>query len=235
MDATVLICTFNREKLLASALDTLSETRETGGICWEVVVVDNNSTDGTRAVVESRMAAFPVPLRLVTERQQGKCYALNTGIAASSARIIVFTDDDVRIPPSWLEAGVRPLLERTDIEYTGGPVEPWWEQEPPRWVHGDPGLMWGPIALLDYGAEPFIFEERQRVAANRSSVRSSSSSSRARVQSARGASGCPRCGWRTSSACGDCRGGTTTAGGTGKAFPAASCRTFTPFPSWGST
>jgi glycosyltransferase involved in cell wall biosynthesis len=163
MDVSVLICTFNRASLLATTLDSLASMQVPPGIRWEVVVVDNNSTDGTREIIEARMGAFPAPLRLIFERQQGKGFALNTGVAASSGSIIVFTDDDVRVPTYWLEAGVRPLLDRSDVAYTGGPVHPNWEASPPKWLAGNPGLLWGPIALLNYGPDGFVFEERKRV------------------------------------------------------------------------
>jgi glycosyltransferase involved in cell wall biosynthesis len=163
MDVSVLICTFNRESALATTLDSLGAMDVPPDIHWEVVVVDNNSCDGTREVIEARMGAFPAPLRRIFEPQQGKGFALNTGMAACSGHIIAFTDDDVRVPPYWLEAAVRPLLERSDIAYTGGPVHPSWEATPPRWLAGNPGLLWGPIALLHYGHDAFIFEERRRV------------------------------------------------------------------------
>jgi glycosyltransferase involved in cell wall biosynthesis len=164
MDATILICTYNRDWLLAETLDSIAGSCVGPGLRWEVLVVDNNSTDRTRQVVGERAGRYPATLRIVPERQQGKAYALNTGIASARGSIVVFTDDDVLIPPQWLEAGVRPLLDRADIDYTGGPIEPSWEAPPPSWVHGDPGILWGPLALLDYGPEPFIFEERQRIA-----------------------------------------------------------------------
>jgi len=88
---------------------------------------------------------------------------LNTGIAASTADVIVFTDDDVQVAPDWLEAGVRPLMTRRDIDYTGGPVHPLWDATPPPWINGKAGILWGPIALVDYGTESFIFEDRQRI------------------------------------------------------------------------
>jgi glucosyl-dolichyl phosphate glucuronosyltransferase len=173
MDASIVIATYNRSGLLARTLDSLAgmETATfvplAGGaprpLRWEVVVVDNNSSDDTADVVRAMAADFPCPLRLITERTQGKSPALNTGMLASAGDIIVFTDDDVWIPPQWLLTGVLPLLVRTDVDYTGGPVRPHWEVEPPSWIHGDPGLLHGPIALLDYGPEPFIFEERQRI------------------------------------------------------------------------
>jgi glycosyltransferase involved in cell wall biosynthesis len=163
-DVSVLICTYNRDGLLARTLDSLATTRVEPGLSWEVIVVDNKSTDGTRDVVESRIAGYPAPLRRIFEGRPGKSHALNTGIESSAAAIVAFTDDDVVIPSNWLEAGVRPLLERADIAYTGGPVRPLWESPPPRWIEGDPGRLLGPIALVDYGPDEFIFEDRNRIA-----------------------------------------------------------------------
>src|SRR5688572_32257096 len=145
MDVSVLVCTFNRDRLLARTLDTLAGMRVGPDLSWEVIVVDNNSTDTTRPTTEARIASFPVPLRLVFEARQGKAQALTTGVAASRATIIAFTDDDVEIPPDWLEQAVRPLLERRDIDYTGGPVHPMYEASPPSWIAGDPCVMWGPL------------------------------------------------------------------------------------------
>lgn len=164
MHATVLICTFNRAGLLADTLRSLAGMQVDPQLQWDVLVVDNNSSDNTRAVTEQFAANFPAPVRWLFEGRQGKSHALNTGINAAAADVIVFTDDDVQVPPDWLEAGVRPLLERTDIDYTGGPVHPLWESQPPAWINGKRGILWGPIALVDYGPEPFIFEDRQRIA-----------------------------------------------------------------------
>lgn len=164
MDATILICTFNRAGLLADTLRSLAGMKVDPRLRWEVLVVDNNSSDNTRAVTEQSAASFPAPVRWLFEGRQGKSHALNTGIHAAAGDVIVFTDDDVQVAPDWLEAGVRPLLERTDIDYTGGPVHPLWESQPPAWINGRPGILWGPIALVDYGPEPFIFEDRQRIA-----------------------------------------------------------------------
>jgi FkbM family methyltransferase len=162
-DVSIIICTYNRHRLLGETLDSLAATRVGQGLAWEVIVVDNNSSDRTREVIEARMAGFPAPLRRVFESRQGKSHALNTGIQSSAAPIVAFTDDDVLIPPHWLEAGIRPLLERTDISYTGGPVRPLWDAPPPAWTDGDPGVLWGPIALVDYGTEEFVFEDRLRI------------------------------------------------------------------------
>ena len=162
LDATVLICTYNRADLLAETLDSLRCTIAPT-VTWDVVVVDNNSTDRTRDVVTSRIDDFPVPLTYLFEPRQGKSNALNTGLAATDATIVVFTDDDVRVAEHWLEASCRPMLDDRSIDYTGGPVLPIWERPRPAWLDGSRADLWGTLAILDYGAERFCFEERRRV------------------------------------------------------------------------
>ena len=158
----VVIPTYNRAPLLAETLDRLA-TMRCGISKWEVIVVDNNSTDDTRAVIERRVDRYPVPLRYVFEPAQGRSHALNTGIAASNAHILVFTDDDVLVADGWLDAATAPLLAAGDIEYTGGPVRPLWEAPRPHWLSSKKADLWGTIAILDYGDQAFVFEERRRV------------------------------------------------------------------------
>ena len=159
--ASVLICTYNRAELLAITLDSLSAVRSLRR--WDIVVVDNNSSDGTRQVVEAFARRSPVPVDYIFEPRQGKSYALNRGIDASRGELIVFTDDDVAVRPDWLEAGCEPLDRDPAIDYTGGPVRPSWASQPPGWIDQTRSDLWGTLAILDYGPEPFIFEERQRV------------------------------------------------------------------------
>lgn len=160
-DATILICTYNRARFLADTLDSLARLPADPGFSWDVLVVDNKSTDDTRAVVQGRAARFPVPLRYLFESRQGKSNALNSGMSAAPSTVIVFTDDDVEVAPQWLGAGVRPLLERDDIDYTGGPVRPIWTAARPAWLD-EKGNLGGTIAVKDHGAEPFIFEDRRK-------------------------------------------------------------------------
>src|SRR5262245_57170988 len=160
--ATVLISTYNRANLLAEMLDSLARNTTTG-LTWNVIVVDNNSTDRTFEVGSSRIAGYPVQLLYIFEPRQGKSHALNTGLAATGASIVIFTDDDVRVSEGWVEASCRPILEDARIDYTGGPVLPIWEKPCPSWLDRSRSDLWGTLAILDYGAEPFIFEERRRV------------------------------------------------------------------------
>jgi glycosyltransferase involved in cell wall biosynthesis len=161
LDATILICTFNRAADLATTLDSIARMRVPADVAWEVLVVDNNSDDATRQVVTERIASFPVVLRYLFEAKQGKSTALNSGIAQAAGRIIVFTDDDVRVPQNWLEAAVRPLLDDPTIDYTGGPVRPIWGGARPRWLD-ETGNLGGTIAVKDHGPAPFVFEDRRK-------------------------------------------------------------------------
>jgi glycosyltransferase involved in cell wall biosynthesis len=162
LDATVLICTFNRASLLDETLHTLAAT-SAGDLAWNVIVVDNNSSDNTRDIVAARAGRYPVELRYLFEPRQGKSYALNAGLTATTAPIVLFTDDDVRVSEGWLTAACRPMLEGQAIDYTGGPVHPIWERSCPPWLDRTRSDLWGTLAILDYGSEPFVFEERRRV------------------------------------------------------------------------
>jgi glycosyltransferase involved in cell wall biosynthesis len=160
VDATILICTYNRAAYLAPTLDSLAGSA-VRGFTWDVLVVDNNSSDRTRQVVEERIGRFPVPLRYMFEGRQGKSNALNTGMRAAHAAVIVFTDDDVVVGPDWLQQSVQPMLERADIDYTGGPVRPIWTAPRPSWLN-EAGNLGGALAVKDHGPEPFVFEDERK-------------------------------------------------------------------------
>jgi len=151
---SVIIATHNRASELRETLASLSAL--TPAAAWELIVVDNNSTDDTRDVVETAAAGFPVPLRYVFEREQGRSPALNTGIGLSRGEIIVTTDDDVRAAPDWLDRASAGL-DRLHCDYAGGRVLPIWRAARPSWLPDRGGKQWAVIALLDYGPEPLEF------------------------------------------------------------------------------
>lgn len=149
---TILICTYNRARLLEASLESLA------GIdypkdSWDVLLVDNNSTDSTADVVRRAAPDFPVPLRYLFEPEPGKSNALNTGLAQTDAAIVAFTDDDVRVPSDWLQQ-IADAFETFHCDYLGGRVLPMWETPPPSWFPMTGGSMWAAVALLDYGHDP---------------------------------------------------------------------------------
>jgi glucosyl-dolichyl phosphate glucuronosyltransferase len=163
--ATILIATYNRAALLDRTLDSIRRLRMPRDRRWEVVVVDNNSTDRTQEVVVRHARDFPVSLRYLRETRQGRSSALNAGIGAARGAVIAMTDDDVIVDERWLDAACETLLEpaRGEIAYAGGPVAPLWETPPPAWLDLHRGDLWGTIAIQDHGGDRFVYEERKKV------------------------------------------------------------------------
>ena len=163
MTYSVVIATYNRAADLRETLQSLAGLRPDGP--WETIVVDNNSTDSTRQVVEEAARTFPAPLRYLVEREQGRSPALNAGIRAATGEVIVTTDDDVRVEPDWLnQAGAA--LERHACDYVGGRVLPIWGGSRPAWLPDHGGKHWAVIALLDYGPESIAFGSKVPLGVN---------------------------------------------------------------------
>ena len=164
LDATILIATYNRAVLLDETLASIARMRTSPGLRWDVIVVDNNSSDNTREVVERHIPAFPVRLQYLFEGRQGRSSALNAGIARAEGTVLAFTDDDVRVEDGWLDAACAPVMGADPtIGYTGGPIRPIWGAPPPRWLDLDRGDLWGTIAIQNHGAEAFVYEEGRKV------------------------------------------------------------------------
>ena len=163
MKYSVVIATYNRAADLRDTLASLAGLRPDGP--WEVIVVDNNSPDETRRVVESAAPGFPAELRYLFEREQGRSPALNAGIRAAMGEIVVTTDDDVRVPPDWLNAASAGL-ETLGCDYVGGRVLPIWMAPRPAWLPNHGGKQWAVIALLDYGNAPVEFGDRVPLGVN---------------------------------------------------------------------
>jgi len=140
MDVSVVLCTFNRAHLLPGALEALAAQQVEPDATWELVVVDNNSRDATRAVVEEFAARSPMPVRYVFEGTQGLSVARNTGIAHSKGEIIAFTEDDARPAPDWVGA-MRRIFAEEGVDVLGGPILPLAEHPVPRWLRRRPELL----------------------------------------------------------------------------------------------
>ncbi|MCS6711625.1 glycosyltransferase [Brachybacterium sp. EF45031] len=108
LDASVVITAYNNAGTLGEQLDALAAQRTTAR--WELIIADNGSTDGTAALVDSRAAAFPVPLRRVdASAVAGVPHARNAGVAAAVGSLILFCDADDRVAEDWVEQGIRAL------------------------------------------------------------------------------------------------------------------------------
>lgn len=152
MDITVVICTYNRSKSLSATLDSIAAQIMPDSVAWEAIVVDNNSTDGTRDLAESYCQRHPRIFRYVFEQQQGLSRARNAGIRAAKGEFVVFTDDDVIAEPTWLSNLMTPMLD-SSWAGGGGRVVPPQDLQLPEWitVGGKTDLVGALLPIFDLG------------------------------------------------------------------------------------
>ena len=128
---TIAVCTWNRAPLLRAVLDSLADDWRAAGGPLDVLVIDNNSTDDTAAVVaefESRLL-----VRHILELRQGLSFARNRAISEARGTAIVYLDDDVRVRPGLLQA-YRDAFSDETVMVAGGRVKPIWPDRVPRWI-----------------------------------------------------------------------------------------------------
>jgi GT2 family glycosyltransferase len=142
-DCSVVIATAGRPRPLAACLTSLAADAPTG--LREVLVVDNAPSGPLTA--QTRRVAERSGARLLVEPRPGKSHALNTGIAAASGEVVLFTDDDVLVRPGWTDALVETSL-RPGIGAVGGRVLPLWSAPPPAWLLGPHAVH---LTLTDHG------------------------------------------------------------------------------------
>jgi glycosyltransferase involved in cell wall biosynthesis len=153
MNITVILCTFNRCQDLAKALDSVALSVVPNTVDWEVLVMDNNSTDRTRELVNDFSSRFPGRFRYAFEPQPGKSFALNTGIRESRGDVLAFLDDDVIVEPTWLQNLTAPLC-RTDCAGVAGRILPEKGFSPPQWIPLGEQDALAPLAIFNPNREP---------------------------------------------------------------------------------
>ncbi len=128
---SVVVCTYNRAEILEGALKTLQDqTVEPSR--FEIIVVDNNSTDKTPHVVRKRREIMG-NLKYCFEPEQGLSRARNRGWKEARGDYVAFVDDDCRMPKEWLRRAFE-VIEESAPGAFGGPYSPWYETPPPEWV-----------------------------------------------------------------------------------------------------
>jgi glycosyltransferase involved in cell wall biosynthesis len=118
---SVVICTRNRALKLERCLRHMSELNHDSDLAWQLVIVDNGSEDGTRAVIENFTRTLPIKYAL--EARRGLSYARNRGILEARYPIIAFTDDDCLVSRGWADAIVTEFAQHPGLSILGGRVE----------------------------------------------------------------------------------------------------------------
>jgi glucosyl-dolichyl phosphate glucuronosyltransferase len=152
---TVILCTYNRDHCLKKALGCIADSVLPPQVDWEVLIVDNNSNDHTPEVAKEFTDRNPDRFRYVVEPQQGKSYALNTGIRESRGEVLVFVDDDVTVEPTWL-ANLTKALENSEWAGVGGRTLLADSLSPPLWLalSGPYRMEYVLAPLFDLGDQP---------------------------------------------------------------------------------
>ena len=132
MDLSVLLSTHNRAALLAETLEHFCRQEGLDGVRWEVLAVDNGSTDETPDVL-ARFAQR-LPLVALREPKPSKCLALNGALEIARGELLVFTDDDVEPEPHWLANFLAAYRRWPDHVVFGGPIVPRYPPEMPGWM-----------------------------------------------------------------------------------------------------
>ena len=153
MHVSIILCTYNRCERLAFALESVAASRTAEAISWEVIVVDNNSSDDTLQVVQKFLQRFPQRFRYIFEPKPGKSNALNRAIRETSAELLVFMDDDVQVEPDWLQMLTR-VFDDPKYAGSGGRIIPEEGFSSPRWLDTSEPYSLAPLAMFDLGPDP---------------------------------------------------------------------------------
>ncbi len=129
--ASVIICTRNRADSLARTLASVRAAARNVTDAWELLIIDNGSSDHTDAVI----ARFrtDLPIRSVLEPDAGLSNARNAGLAAAQGQYIIWTDDDVLVDDNWLNAYFSAFRSNPDDAIFGGASTPRYLGVPRRW------------------------------------------------------------------------------------------------------
>jgi glycosyltransferase involved in cell wall biosynthesis len=152
MRISVVMCSRNRAEQLGRVLETAAAMRVPPGLEWEMILVDNGSTDHTPDVVKS--FSDRLPIRYVSEPKAGLSNARNRGVSEARGAYICWTDDDVMIDRNWLAGYAEAFDAHPEAGFFGGPVEPVLEGETPKWFLDNREALGFLLAARDLGPMP---------------------------------------------------------------------------------
>ena len=129
---SVIVCTYNRAQSLRAALVSLNDMFVPADLDWEILIVDNNSTDDTRGVTARFKQSTQINVRYVFESCQGLTHARNAGVKAATGDLLFFIDDDVEVTSNWLTE-MKSAFDRYPVIGVGGKVPLKENLQKPSW------------------------------------------------------------------------------------------------------
>lgn len=130
MDISILFSSFNGSATIKKMLTSLAGQIELDGVSWEIVAVDNNSTDETSEIIQSFEGTLPI--KRLFEPKQGKNIALNRGLREAKGDLIILTDDDVIASPDWVSQYYKHAGQYSEFSIFGGSITPSWPFAPEK-------------------------------------------------------------------------------------------------------
>ncbi|MEH2046953.1 hormogonium polysaccharide biosynthesis glycosyltransferase HpsE [Nostoc sp.] len=161
LDLTVAIPTYNGESRLPELLERLQNQLHTENLSWEIIVVDNNSTDNTAKVVQTYQKNWrcPYPLKYCFEAKQGAAYARKKAVLEAKGRLIGFLDDDNYPVSNWVSAAYAFGEKYPKAGAYGSQIHPDWEVEPPENFQRIAPFL----AITERGNLPLLYEAAKKL------------------------------------------------------------------------
>lgn len=160
LDFTVAIPTYNGENRLPKVIERLQSQKSIEAINWEIIVVDNNSKDGTAKLIQTyqQQWEYRFPLRYFLESQQGATFARNRAIQEAKSEIIGFLDDDNLIAYDWIIEAYKFILSNSQVGACASQIHGSFEVEPPQNIK--PILHY--LAITERGEKPHLYHPRRQ-------------------------------------------------------------------------
>lgn len=159
---SVVVCTYNGASLLPETIRHIAEQHVRPDIDWEVIIINNCSTDNTSGVVQAEWEKYqsPTPFFIFHQSKQGLAYARELGLEKAQFEFVLLCDDDNWLNPNYINVVYDLMLQNSTIGVLGGNGELLYESTPPKWALGHSIVANGPQAkvsgrvngLIVYGA-----------------------------------------------------------------------------------
>jgi len=133
LGVSIVVCCYNSASRLPRTLAHLRDQKVSGAVPWEVIVVDNASTDDTAAVARSCWRNAAAPLRVIHEPRPGQKFARERGVAEARYEFISFADDDNWLADDWVDVAAGFLAEHPEVGAVGGSSTLAADIAAPRW------------------------------------------------------------------------------------------------------
>jgi len=154
IEISVIICTYNRSDYLPAAIKScIRQTMDDKK--YEILIIDNNSTDGTEKIVRCFQKEYR-NIRYFKEESQGLNFARNRGAAEAEGRYVAYLDDDARAEPDWLTNMIKTFRRQNPQPVcAGGCVRLDWEGPVPDWFPQEFNAL---MAFVDHGSSGFYLK-----------------------------------------------------------------------------